>query len=99
GDLARHERLAAPRRFMVEEDAVHGEDPVGLAIVHGSMVSKHFCGSVRAAGMERSGLVLRRRRGAEHFRAGGLVKPDGGLGVFLVILDGLEDAERAYAGN
>ena len=39
GDLAGHERLPAPGRFVVKQNAVHREKAVGLSIVPGDTVA------------------------------------------------------------
>ena len=72
-----HERLTASRGLVVEENSVHREHVVRLAIVDGRPVRVHLCGAVRRARMERRLLVLRRWRRAEHLRARRLVKAGG----------------------
>ena len=52
-DLARDERLAAARRLVIEEDAVDGEEAVGLAIVDRHPVRVDLRHAVRAARIER----------------------------------------------
>ncbi len=58
---------------MVEQDSVGDVEPVGLAVVHADPVGVDLGAAVGAARVERGPLVLRRRRGAEHLRRGGLV--------------------------
>ena len=53
GDLAGHERLAAARALVVEEDARAGEQAVGLAVVDRLPVGVELGAGVGAAGMER----------------------------------------------
>ena len=74
GDLAGHERLAAARALVVEEDARAGEQAVGLAIVDRLPVGVELGAGVRAAGMERRVEPLGRRRRAVHLRARRLVE-------------------------
>ena len=72
--LARHELPAAQRRLVVEENAAHRVQAVGLTEVHGHPVRVHFGDAVRATRRKRSALVLRDfGRVAEHLRGRGLV--------------------------
>ena len=58
GDLAGHKGLAAPRAFMVEENAVGGVKAIGLPVIHGDPVGVELGGRVGAAWPERRGLPL-----------------------------------------
>src|SRR5213594_1448502 len=58
-DLARHEGLATPRRLVVEQDAVGGEQAVALPVIHRRPEGKDFRHAVRAARVERGRLALR----------------------------------------
>ena len=58
GDLAGDEGLAATRALMVEEDAVRGVHPVGLAVVHRDPVGVDLGGGIGAARVEGRLLVL-----------------------------------------
>ena len=73
-DLAGHERLAAPRALVVEQDPRAGEQAVGFAIVDRLPVGVELGAGVGAAGMERRVEPLRRRRRAVHLRARRLVE-------------------------
>ena len=53
-DLARHERLAAYGRLVVEQDAVAGENPVRLAIVDGDPVRVELGDCVGETRIERA---------------------------------------------
>lgn len=81
---------------MVEENAVAGEDPVGLPVIHGVPMSRAFGCRVGGSRVERGGLRLRGRSRSEHLRRPGLVVPDvrptggGDVGAH-----GLEEAEGA----
>src|SRR6202020_1235017 len=58
-DLAGNERLSAHRRFVIEKDAVAGEHPVSLAIIHGDPVGVNLRRAVRRTGIKWSRLTLR----------------------------------------
>ena len=58
-DLPRHERLAAPLGFVVEEDARAGEHPVGFAVLLDDPEAVELRDGVGRIGMERRALVLR----------------------------------------
>src|SRR5437762_6936216 len=58
--LARDELEPAARRFMIEEDAADGEQPVGLAVVHGNQVAVHLGDAIGGARIEWRRLALRR---------------------------------------
>src|SRR6185312_32018 len=78
GDLARDESLAAARPLVIEQDAVRGVQPIGLAIVHHDPVAVELGDAVRAARIERRALALRRlMRLAVKLRGRGLVEADG----------------------
>ncbi|THU44176.1 hypothetical protein C4D60_Mb02t04650 [Musa balbisiana] len=91
GDLAGDEVLATAGALVVEQDAVAGEQAVGLTVVDGVPVRGDLGGSVWRAGMERGRLRLGRRRGAEHLGGASLVVAGGFGGA----ADGLEEAESA----
>ena len=59
GDLARHKRLAAARRLVVEEYSVRGKDAVRLAVVADGPVRVELRNGVGRARVERSRLLLR----------------------------------------
>ncbi len=95
GDLAGHERLAAARRLVVEQDAVRGVQAVRLAVVHRRPVRVELGHAVGRPGVERGGLVLRRRGRPVELRGRGLVVPrvdPGGA-------DGLEHPHGPDAGD
>jgi len=58
GDLAGDEGLAAARALVVEEDAVAGIEPIGLAVVDGDPVGVELGDGVRAARVEGRSLAL-----------------------------------------
>ena len=58
GDLAGHERLAAKRAFVVEQDAVGGVHAVALAVVFDNPETVEFRNAIRAAWVERRGFAL-----------------------------------------
>ncbi len=58
GDLAGHEGFTAARTFVVEQDAVAGIHPVGLAVIHRDPVGIELGHAIGAAGMKRGGLPL-----------------------------------------
>ena len=96
GDLAGDEILAAPRRFVVEQDAVGGEQAVGLAIIDGLPVRVDLGACVGAARMERRGLALRRFGDlAEHLGRARLVEARRAAVALVVIAQRLEQAQRA----
>ncbi len=75
-NFARDESFAAPRALVVEQDAVTRVKAVALAIIHRRPERKNFCDAVRAARPEGRFLGLRHLLClAEHFAAGGLIKP------------------------
>jgi len=75
-DLARHERLATPRRLMVEQNAVARVHPVALAVIHRHPVRVHLGTPIRTARVERRRLLLRHLlHQPEHLRRTGLVEP------------------------
>ena len=59
GDLAGDEGAAAAGRFVVEEDAVAGEEAVGFAVLDGHLVGEDLGHGVGAARVERGGFALR----------------------------------------
>nr|GMD49148.1 Uncharacterised protein [Ipomoea batatas] len=96
GYLPGHEILPASRGFVVEEDSVAGEDPVGFSVIHGVPMRRAFGHRVGRSRMERSRLRLRRRSGSEHLRRSGLVVPDmNPTGRRDVRPHRLQEAERA----
>src|SRR5918993_1287927 len=76
-DLAGYERLAAPLRLVVEQDAVAGEHFVRLAVVDRGPVAGHLCDHVRAARVKWRLLRLWRWRSAEHLARRCLVEASG----------------------
>ena len=75
GDFAGHECFAAPRTFVVEEDAVARSQPVALAVIHRRPIREHFGHAVGTARPERRRFCLRHLLNfAEHFAARCLVK-------------------------
>jgi hypothetical protein len=96
GDLARHEGLAAHGRLVVEEDAVAGEQAVGLAVVYRDPVGVELGHRVGTARIEGRGLLLRGLAHlAEELGGGGLV--DARLLLEAEDADGFEQAQRAEA--
>ena len=95
GDLAGDERLAAAGGLVVEQDAVDGEQAVGLAVVARHPVGVDLRRAVGRAGVEGRVLVLRRRRGAEHLRRRRLVEAGRHVGG----ADGLQQPGGAKAGD
>ena len=96
GHLAGHERPAAARRFVVEQDAVAGVEAVRVAVLDGHPVGEHLGDGVRAARAERRRLGLRRLgHPAVHLGRAGLVEADRPVGG----PDGLEHPERAHRGG
>src|SRR5471030_2720473 len=75
GDLAGNERLATPRRLVVEENAAGGVKTVGLAVVDRDAMAEQLGTGVRAARVERRGFGLGRRCRPEHLARGSLVEP------------------------
>src|SRR5579875_675730 len=66
-DLTGNEVLAAPRRFMIEQDAVGSEHPIGFAIIAGLPMRINLGAGVGTAWMEGGGFTLRNlRRLTEH---------------------------------
>ena len=74
GDLAGHERLAAPGAFVVEQDSRAGEEPVGFPIIDRLPVGVQLGAGVRAARVERRVEPLGRRRRPVHLRARRLIE-------------------------
>jgi hypothetical protein len=73
-DLASYESLTATGRFVVEQDPVHREHAVGLAIVLGDPEAVQLRRRVRRAGIERCVLILWGRCGAVQLRRRCLVE-------------------------
>ena len=73
-DLPRHERLAPPGGFVVEENPVCGKHPITVAVIPRHPVGIEFGAGVRAPRPERCRLALRRRRRPEHLAARSLVE-------------------------
>src|SRR6266550_6364299 len=74
-DFARHKRLAAPRTFMIEKNAVAGVQAVAFAVVHRRPVGKNFGNAIGTAWPKGCSLRLRDfLRLAEHLAARCLVK-------------------------
>ena len=80
---------------MVEQLTVDREHVVGLAVVLGDPVRVHLRCAIRAAGVERGVLVLRRRAGTEHLTGAGLVEANGRVAG----ADRLEEIEGGDAGR
>ena len=95
GDLARDEGLAAALRLVVEEDAVGGVHPVGLAVVDRDPERGDLGHGVGAAGVEGRRLGLRRRRRAEHLARRGLVEAR----LHAGLADRLQQPHGAHAGH
>src|SRR3546814_19208686 len=57
--MSGHNRLAADRRFMVEQDAVRGMHAIGFAIVDDDPVGIEFRRGIGRARVERRRLALR----------------------------------------
>src|SRR6185437_12019737 len=75
GNLARHERFAADRAFVVEQNSVRGVNAIGLPIIHRHPVSVKLGGSVRASRRKRRSFILRTlRRVAVTLGCRGLIK-------------------------
>lgn len=95
-NLARDERPAASRTFVVEQDTVAGIHPIRFTIVDCNPVGVQFGNSVRATWVERRCLALGRFDDlAIQFRGRSLVEPH----VFLESdgTDGIEKTEGAHA--
>lgn len=95
-DLARDERPATPRAFVVEEDTVTGIHPIRFTIIDCDPVGVQLSSSVRATRVERCCLALGRFDDlAIEFRGRCLVEPC----VFLESdgTDGIEKTKGAYA--
>ena len=73
-DLAGHERLAAARAFVIEQDPRAGEKAVGFPVIDRLPVAVELGAGVRAARVERRARSLRRRRRAVHLRARRLIE-------------------------
>src|SRR6266481_527188 len=74
-DLAAHESLSSTWRFVIEKNAVAGEETITFPVIHCHPVRVDLRASIRAARPERSILALWRfRRCTKHFAAGGLVE-------------------------
>src|SRR5439155_15501515 len=74
-DLARHELAAAPRRFVIEQDAAAAIHAIALAVIHSDEMAVHFRDPIRAAWIERRRLALRRFLDfPEHLAAAGLIE-------------------------
>lgn len=94
-DLARDERPATPRAFVIEQDTVAGIHSVRFTIVDCDPVGVQLGNTVRTTGVERGCLALRRFHDlAIQFRGRSLVEPH----VFLESdgTDGIEKTEGAY---
>ena len=90
--LARHERLAATRRLVVEEDAVRGEDAVRLAVVLDRPEPVELRDGIGAARIERRRFPLRHLLHlAVEFGCRGLVE----AGLHARETDRLQETHRA----
>src|SRR5574341_1326631 len=75
GDLATDECFTPSRRFVVEENAVTGEEIIGLAVVNGHPVGIHLCCAIRTSRIKWSGFSLRHLEDfSEHFAGGRLIE-------------------------
>ena len=75
-DLARHERLAAYGRLVIEQDAVAGKEAVRFAVVDRDPIRIHLGGGIRRTRIERRGFSLRGLDDlTEHLRARCLIEP------------------------
>jgi len=93
-DLARDKVAAAPRRLVVEQDAVDSEHAVSLAVVDRDPVGVDFGGAVRRPRIKRGRLLLRDLLYlAEHLRGGGLVEAD--LLFQVACADGVQDSQSS----
>src|SRR5882757_11156604 len=93
-NLARYESLTAHRGFVIEQDAVAGEKPIRLAVIHRDPISINLGGPIRRARVEGCRLPLRDFLNlAEHFGSGRLVEPR--LAVEPQNTDGFEHSQRA----
>ena len=95
GDLAGDEGLAAAGGFVVEEDAVGGEELIALAVVTGEPVGIDLGGGIGALRLEGGVFVLRRGGGTEHLAGGGLVE----AGLDPALADDLQQADGAQRGD
>ena len=95
GHLSRNESLTATGRFVVEEDAVAGEETVTFPIVDCHPVGVDLRCGIRAPRVESRFFVLGRRSRSEHLRRGCLVVP----GIDPAPPDGLEKASSAETGG
>jgi len=91
GDFAGDEGFAPAGGFVVEEDAVAGEEVVGFAVVDGLPVGVDFGAGVGAAGVEGGGFGLGHGLDfAKHFGGAGLVVFDVDSCAVAVVADGFE---------
>ena len=97
GDLAGHERLAAPRAFVVEQDSGAGKEAVSFAIIDRLPVGVKLGTGVGTARVKRRVESLRRRRRAVHLRAGRLIKLDRLRSI--QVPDGLEQPQAAQSDD
>jgi hypothetical protein len=92
GDLPRHERQAAARRLVVEQDAVRGVEVVCLAVLDAIQWARRH--GIRAPRIERRPLCLRPLPDHPvHLARPGLVEPD----RVVEMANRLEQPERAHA--
>src|SRR5438552_18184686 len=74
-DFASDKSFAAPRAFVVKQNAIARAESVTLAIVYGGPIGKNFRDAVRAARPERRALRLRNLlRFAKHFATRSLLE-------------------------
>lgn len=90
-DLADHDGLATSFGLVVEADPVAREQAVGLSAVHRGVDGEHLGAGLRAAGVKRRSLALRRRSRVEHLRRRSLVE----AGVDAGGADRIKQADRA----
>ena len=74
-DFARHKRLTALRRLVIEQDPIAGKNSVSLTVVDRNPIRIELCDRIGRAGIKRRCLFLRRfPHQAVEFRSRGLVK-------------------------
>ena len=95
-DFAGDEGFPAPRRLVVEENAVARVQLVGLPVIHHGPVGEHLGAGVGTAGPERRGLFLGHLlHQAKHLRGASLVKAR----LDAHVPDGLKQPDAARAGD
>src|ERR1019366_8009214 len=84
-NFARDKSFPAPLGFVIEQNTVRDEQPVGLAVIDGVPMRGHFADCIRTARIERSSFVLRWFGSPEHFRRTRLVETYRLAGVLDVV--------------